>query len=134
MLPELQLVWRNFPSGVFGEVVGFEEVGVGVSLTWFVKIDESLLEVLEFEDVGLSGFVNNLPFEVVLAEDDMVSSRRTEDLYKDQTPVASSFKAFGFVCHFTPHFTFNTLFFWAKQLKVIIFSISLIYFIFLIYN
>lgn len=109
MLPELQLVWRNFPSGVFGEVVGFEEVGVGVSLTWFVKIDESLLEVLEFEDVGLSGFVNNLPFEAVLAEDDMVAAE--EDLYKDQTPVASSFKAFGFVCHFT----FNRLFFFGRN-------------------
>lgn len=111
MLPELQLVWRNFPSGVFGEVVGFEEVGVGVSLTWFVKIDESLLEVLEFEDVGLSGFVNNLPFEAVLAEDDMVAAE--EDLYKDQTPVASSFKAFGFVCHFT----FNRLFFLGETIK-----------------
>lgn len=110
MLPELQLVWRNFPSGVFGEVVGFEEVGVGVSLTWFVKIDESLLEVLEFEDVGLSGFVNNLPFEAVLAEDGMVAAE--EDLYKeDQTPVASSFKAFGFVCHFT----FNRFFFFGRN-------------------
>lgn len=75
-------MWRNFSSGIFGEVVGFEEVGVGVSLTWFVKIDESLLEILELEDVGVSGFVNSLLFEAVLADDDMVVAAE-EDIYKE---------------------------------------------------
>lgn len=87
-LPDLQFVWRNFSSGVwigalgigfFVEVVGFEEVGLAVP--WFVNKDESLVEVSDFEDVGLSGFVNKddkFPFEAALLEEHDISQQQSQ--------------------------------------------------------
>lgn len=91
-LPDLQLVSRNLSSWVWigtleigfsDEVVGFEEVGV----PWFLmNKDESLLEVLEFEDVGLCGFVNkddNFTFEAV-PEELIVEKQLAEELQQQQ--------------------------------------------------